>query len=253
MYVLFYCLTPIRLYHSSIYTRTVDSRPHPLSPILPRTMDTEFDSVQYSTFKDCLATRVLSMPEYHGTSTPDVDTDDEGSSLDEFTSYLASSVWPSIPQHIRELTHVSGSIPTREELEELIEAIDAPSEFVDTLVSYGLVTDESDISSSFLLPVLTSYTSIAAAPPQTTNWSATRSLVDGCELCGRDVPLTYHHLIPRSVHDKAVKRGWHEERMLGSVAWLCRCVTISSNLRHRLMISFKYNYGIGRVIRLYTA
>jgi len=36
------------------------------------------------------------------------------------------------------------------------------------------------------------------------------------------VPLTYHHLIPREVHRKVLKRGWHREDMLNSVAWLCR-------------------------------
>ena len=33
--------------------------------------------------------------------------------------------------------------------------------------------------------------------------------------------LTYHHLIPREMHDTAVKRGWHPEWMLNRVAWLC--------------------------------
>ena len=36
------------------------------------------------------------------------------------------------------------------------------------------------------------------------------------------MPLTYHHLIPREVHKKVLKRGWHEEAVLNSVAWLCR-------------------------------
>lgn len=33
---------------------------------------------------------------------------------------------------------------------------------------------------------------------------------------------TYHHLIPRQMHAKAVKRGWHKEWELNKVAWLCR-------------------------------
>lgn len=36
------------------------------------------------------------------------------------------------------------------------------------------------------------------------------------------MPLTYHHLIPRSTHEKVVKRGWHEGWRLNAVAWLCR-------------------------------
>ena len=36
------------------------------------------------------------------------------------------------------------------------------------------------------------------------------------------MPLTYHHLIPKSVHERVKKRGWHDEEKLNSVAWLCR-------------------------------
>jgi 5-methylcytosine-specific restriction endonuclease McrA len=64
-------------------------------------------------------------------------------------------------------------------------------------------------------------------------WSATRAAA--CELCARDwVPLTYHHLVPRSTHERALKRGWHAEWELNKVAWLCaachRCVhRVASN------------------------
>ena len=34
--------------------------------------------------------------------------------------------------------------------------------------------------------------------------------------------MTYHHLIPRQMHAKAVKRGWAKEWELQKVAWLCR-------------------------------
>ncbi|KZF24725.1 hypothetical protein L228DRAFT_245712 [Xylona heveae TC161] len=38
-----------------------------------------------------------------------------------------------------------------------------------------------------------------------------------CELCDRDwVPLTEHHLVPRSVQQKALKRGWHAAVVTGS-------------------------------------
>ena len=59
---------------------------------------------------------------------------------------------------------------------------------------------------------------VTAGPPV---WATTRT--DACEICERDwIPLSYHHLIPRAVHAKVVKRGWHAEWVLGSVAWLCR-------------------------------
>lgn len=34
--------------------------------------------------------------------------------------------------------------------------------------------------------------------------------------------MTYHHLIPKSTHERVLKRGWHTEDKLNSVAWLCR-------------------------------
>lgn len=55
---------------------------------------------------------------------------------------------------------------------------------------------------------------------------------DACEICLRDwIPLTYHHLIPCQVHAKALKRRWHEEWQLNSVAWLCRAC---HSLVHRI-------------------
>lgn len=36
------------------------------------------------------------------------------------------------------------------------------------------------------------------------------------------MPLTFHHLIPRAVHAKVLKRGWHTEDKLEIGAWLCR-------------------------------
>ena len=46
-----------------------------------------------------------------------------------------------------------------------------------------------------------------------------------CELCQRScLALTAHHLIPRSVHGKALQERWREKikKDLGSIAWLCR-------------------------------
>ncbi|KAH9925244.1 uncharacterized protein B0H18DRAFT_1009268, partial [Fomitopsis serialis] len=70
----------------------------------------------------------------------------------------------------------------------------------------------------FLRKVLVEYVAEVTAPPPV--WSRTRA--SECEICEREVPLTYHHLIPREVHAKALKKKWHLEGMLNSVAWLCR-------------------------------
>ncbi|GGC74245.1 hypothetical protein [Vreelandella lutescens] len=45
---------------------------------------------------------------------------------------------------------------------------------------------------------------------------------NGCELCQRESPLTKHHLIPRTLHNKPryQKRHSREER-LTAIVWLC--------------------------------
>jgi len=165
-------------------------------------------SEQFSVFKDCLARRFIAQP-----------TADETSDLDDFTSYLADEVWPFLPAVLRE-----ASYDTRDKLPEAdtISLDNTPTSFVDTLVSYGLSSDD-DAALTLLRKVVVDYIAQISAPlPQ---WGSTRT--ETCELCERAVPLTYHHLIPRSTHTKVLKSKWHPERMLNSVAWLCRpCHTV---------------------------
>lgn len=97
-----------------------------------------------------------------------------------------------------------------------------PPTLSDSLCSYGLMDEPSDLD-RFLEPVLNSYIVAATAPPPEFTPSLTASRPPGCEICGREhLPLTYHHLIPRQVHGKAVKRGWHKEWELNKVCWTCR-------------------------------
>ena len=177
-------------------------------------------SSQFSTFKDCLAKRIL--------STWDLPMDGSegsaGDSLDDFTSYLALEVWPSLPKSIRDATYES--LSSDEELREMrsdafsipVNTIPVPVSFSDTLVSYSLFEDADDCI-RFLRKVLSDYLIEATAPPPV--WKNTRG--EECEICERSgVKLTYHHLIPKSVHAKVLKRRWQPMSMLGSVAWLCR-------------------------------
>ena len=176
-------------------------------------------SSQFSAFKDCLARRLL--------STSDLPTEgSEGSDdpLDDFTSYLASEVWPALPNSLRTASHESLSSDAA--LKEMasdpfsipLDAIPIPTSFFDTLTSYSLFGDADDCV-RFLRKVLSDYLVEATAPPPT--WKQTRT--EECEICERGwARLTYHHLIPRSVHAKVLKKKWHPESMLNSVAWLCR-------------------------------
>ncbi|KAF8657095.1 hypothetical protein AX16_002282 [Volvariella volvacea WC 439] len=164
-------------------------------------------TTQFFTFKDCLARRVLSRPTMRSET-------GDAEELDEFSSYLATESWPILPEPLKDATYENrDKVPDVEAL-----SLDAtPTAFIDTLVSYGLVGD-SDDAITFLRKALVDYVSEACAPPPV--WSSTRT--SECEICERQVPLTYHHLIPRSTHAKVLKKGWHHESRLNSVAWLCR-------------------------------
>jgi len=164
-------------------------------------------SEQFSLFKDSIARRLLDQPGMNNSSS-------ESSDLDDFSSYLASESWPSLPQSVRKATYESRSnVPDSETI-----SLDSTStSFDDTLISYGLAADTDD-AHKFLRKALADYIEQACAPPPV--WKSTRATE--CEICERTVPLTYHHLIPRSTHTKVLKKGWHPEYMLNSVAWLCR-------------------------------
>jgi 5-methylcytosine-specific restriction endonuclease McrA len=143
---------------------------------------------------------------------------------------LSSVVFPSLPTDLRTLSYSKYhdtpqlqdrySIPLSISTETLlINSIPPPA--IDSLTSYALLPSLPDALDfhHFFTPLLTAYIAAVTAPPPI--WSATRT--SACELCLRDwIPLTYHHLIPKSTHERVRKRGWHEEERLNSVAWLCR-------------------------------
>ncbi|KAL1666959.1 hypothetical protein GGF50DRAFT_49706 [Schizophyllum commune] len=166
-------------------------------------MDTNLS--QYGLYKDALARRIIRLCEDGSTASDD---------LEDFASYLADETFPSLPLSLREATYETrDSVPDVDEL-----ALDStPASFADTLISYGLAEDPEG-ALELLRKAIADYVSDACAPPPI--WSATRA--QECELCERRVPLTYHHLVPRSTHAKALKKRWHPESILNSVAWLCR-------------------------------
>jgi 5-methylcytosine-specific restriction endonuclease McrA len=97
-----------------------------------------------------------------------------------------------------------------------------PPSTTDSLDTYGLISDVKSLE-RFIDPILTSYISTTTSPPPEYTPAIAASRPDGCEICSREhIPLTYHHLIPRQTHAKAIKRGWHKDWELNKVAWLCR-------------------------------
>ena len=165
----------------------------------------------------------------HTTAVPSHDEDlGDASELADFAQYLSEEIFGSLPKDLQELTYHKVQVDiellekynediTSEELENIISLL--PATVTDSLTSYAIVSPPQSDAISFLSPVLVSYTAAVIAPPPP--WISTRT--SACEICDREhLPLTYHHLIPRAVHAKVMKRGWHEEHVLNSVAWLCR-------------------------------
>ncbi|KAG8813238.1 hypothetical protein FRC19_002536 [Serendipita sp. 401] len=153
--------------------------------------------------------------------------DDLAKELDEFVLYLTQELYDALPDKFKpQVVDESNEaqLPTKTDAESL----SAPPTFRDSLITYSLVNNEDSVDDMFH-SILIAYTeelsSLAedarrANLPPAAGWKSTRT--DLCEICGRDVPLTYHHLIPRSTHDKVLKRKWHPPEMLNVVAWLCR-------------------------------
>lgn len=92
-----------------------------------------------------------------------------------------------------------------------------PLSVSESLQVYGLIPDYADFS-NVLKPIIDDYVASTAAKPPSVDTDIT-----ACEICDRDwIPLTDHHLIPRGIHAKALKRGWHEEWELNNIARICR-------------------------------
>lgn len=138
-------------------------------------------------------------------------------------------IFTNLPPSLRTLTytswldtpslqsHYSDPIPPQR-IASILDPL--PPSITDTLQTYALLT-RHQTATDFLAPILTTYLTTILTPPPPAFQQ--RPLVTECEICGRSwIPLTYHHLIPRGVHAKVLKRGWHTEDQLGNVAWLCR-------------------------------
>jgi hypothetical protein len=153
--------------------------------------------------------------------------------LAEFIDYIAGEVFDSLPPELRALDYVSWAdnpqlaarlaLPlTTDTVIGLLHSLDPSLE--DSLHAYRIIDNahpDFPALTDLLAPVLNTYLTAATTPLPASR--PTRKDVGSCEICGREwITLTYHHLIPREVHDKVVKRGWHRKDQLNNVAWLCR-------------------------------
>lgn len=151
--------------------------------------------------------------------------------LVEFTDYIATLTFSSLPSDLQKMTHYTWaersdlqdqytlSLSSTDISEHVLSGLD-PS-ITESLTAYSFINPPAEDVTTFLAPILTSYLNAVTTPPLAA-WT-TRGKATDCEICGRDwVPLMYHHLVPRFVHAKAIKRGWHRKEDLQNVAWLCR-------------------------------
>ncbi|KAG6009981.1 hypothetical protein E4U54_008461 [Claviceps lovelessii] len=181
---------------------------------------------------------------------PDAPLQNDADQLSDFIDYLADTIFAAFPDALKRLDHrswrESPDLQTQFPLPlapEHLSVLDLPLSVPETLAAYHLTSADATPESSlpatteaFLLPVMTSYVETLTTPPPA-SWT---SRTDACEICDRDwMPLSYHHLIPRFVHDKVVKRGWHRKEDLQNVAWLCGAC-------HRFVHQFKTHEELAR-------
>ncbi|KAI0844906.1 hypothetical protein F5Y00DRAFT_185667 [Daldinia vernicosa] len=204
----------------------------------------------YEIFRDCLSTALIekiSRPEpkpkrrskskkrtsSSPASTQDTaDTDlNNADDLVDFVDYIATETFRALPKELKTVDYheytKDATLQARFAHRLPLTGADTPTilptldpAIADSLSTYSITSEPTQGPDEFLAPILTAFLSSLGTPPRAPR--ATLLDADGCELCGRDwVPLSYHHLIPRFVHDKAVKRGWHRAEDLENVAWLC--------------------------------
>lgn len=94
------------------------------------------------------------------------------------------------------------------------------------LINVGAAQEEQEIVK--LCAIL--YNDLQDAPPEPTEeevdetgYNSDKDYDDGtCVLCERDMPLTFHHLIPRTTHKKLAKRTMLDKKALNVGIMVCR-------------------------------
>ncbi|RPA99182.1 hypothetical protein L873DRAFT_1684359 [Choiromyces venosus 120613-1] len=142
--------------------------------------------------------------------------------LSDFLDYLTQELYTFLPPSLQTATPLSTPPPTPDGLKPLIPPLSTlPLSITESLTNYDIVSDADDVEKLISRVLLEYLDAVCAAPPELVGDRGSRK--EACEICERDwVRVTYHHLIPKSTHAKVLKRKWHPEVVLNSVAWLCR-------------------------------
>ncbi|CAG8979719.1 hypothetical protein HYALB_00012365 [Hymenoscyphus albidus] len=154
---------------------------------------------------------------------------DDKEELGEFIDYLTTEIFTTLPAPLRTLTYTihqsTSSLQiytpplSSSTLQPLLNTI--PLSITETLSTYFATSSSTSSSDSLIKNTLNNYLEEVLKNPLPPR--LTKDEAEGCEICGRSwIPLSYQHLIPRSVYAKALKKGWWSEERLEDVAWICR-------------------------------
>ncbi|KAF1808936.1 hypothetical protein P152DRAFT_495336 [Eremomyces bilateralis CBS 781.70] len=133
--------------------------------------------------------------------------------------YIATEIFQSLPSALRSISYatyrdsdaVQETYPSSPPLPfPTIDALKSciPPDVAETLSLYVSVTSElGDVTVPIVHDMIPNYISQATSAPPSHN-TAPPPPRSPCEICERtQLPLTYHHLIPRGAHAKVVKCG----------------------------------------------
>jgi hypothetical protein len=111
------------------------------------------------------------------------------------------------------------------------------------LLNFGCCPDEKDV-----MFVCETVIEDLAEPPaedeeEDDGYNSDKTYDDGeCVLCERTMPLTFHHLIPRTTHKKMSKRYEMDKKEMNRGIWLCRpCHSAIHNFITEENMALEYN------------
>lgn len=162
-------------------------------------MDRSMESSNFSTLRECLTAPIIrkatlsaqkSQKARTGVFSSDT-TDTDASELSDFIDYLTSELWPLLPVRLQSADYNAFLKDAAIKELDSFNLKSVPPSFSESLIGYDLVVDDDDVE-KLIVAVMEDYVDAVCAPPPV--WVETRT--EECEICERNVPLSYHHLIP---------------------------------------------------------
>lgn len=168
------------------------------------------ESSNFSTLRECLTAPIIrkatlsaqkSQKARTGVFSSDT-TNTDVSELSDFIDYLTSELWPLLPVRLQSADYNAFLKDAAIKDLDSFNLKSIPLSFSESLIGYDLVVDDDDVE-KLIVAVMEDYVDAVCAPPPV--WVETRA--EECEICERNVPLSYHHLIPVGVSWGRSTRG----------------------------------------------